>query len=145
MGLDCTCGVRVDGSVENVYVKPPGSNVNQCGTLTYLADVCADRLNLSSLSLTFESLDGKRSFVFNATDISEVSCQSDGQNCSITVTGVGEINRKQYNFSAEFRDQETPTNMSIVSSFVISGFFNQIRPIVLDPGDIMALGCGEDD
>lgn len=58
MGVRCSCGVIVNATKENVNVKFDGINGNERGTITYVANVCADTLATSTLSLTFDNING---------------------------------------------------------------------------------------
>jgi hypothetical protein len=145
MGLICSCGVLVDGSADNVNVIFENMVGNECGTLTYSANVCADTLNLSTVGLTFVDNGGcpNKSFTFTSTMITNVTCMQEGQNCVISVAGVGLVNGVEYLFKAVFRDQVSPSNVSIVTSFVITNFFTQGGAVTLEQGDITAQGCGD--
>jgi hypothetical protein len=148
LGIRCSCGVLVNAFNGNRTVLF-GRDM-ETGALTYLADVCADTLETSTLSLTFVNTDGgtNTSFTFEVgpliagTEITSVECNGTGEgNCVIIVTGTGLkqgfLGSALLNFTAIFRDQATDS----VQSFIINGFFDQngIVPVVL--GSITAQGC----
>ncbi|HEY2420271.1 MAG TPA: hypothetical protein VGI04_02575 [Neobacillus sp.] len=150
MGVRCSCGALVSATKENVNVKFVGINGNVKGTITYLADVCADTLDTSTLSLTFVNNDGgtDTSFTFEVnpllagTEITSVTCKREGNTCVVTVTGVGQKSgfggAALLAFTAVFRDGPAVDN---VQSFDIPGFFAQTGAEPLPNGSITALGC----
>jgi hypothetical protein len=154
MGVRCSCGVLVDAVKEDVNVKFEELNGNQTGTLTYLANVCADTLAEGTLSLTFVDTDGvapNTSFTFvvspliAGTQITSVTCKQEGVNCVITVTGTGFktgfLGDAFLPFTAEFRDQAAGTDN--VQEFEITGFFAQTGAEPVPNGSVIALGCAE--
>lgn len=147
MGMECPCGVIVNAVSRRNNVRFNGQMGTVKGNLTYMANVCATRLESSTLSLEFvdtETMGGVNSFTFEANSITSVDCDREGQNCEVTVTGTGLINGVQFPFTAEFRDQVASANVDIVQSFVITGFFNQNGAAPVAQGSIMALGCNDD-
>ncbi|MDZ5472995.1 hypothetical protein SM124_14855 [Bacillus sp. 31A1R] len=143
MGLVCSCGVLVDAFVERDQVMIEGVMGTVTGSLTYLADVCVDRLDTSTLSLQFDQTEGgtDNSFTFTATEITTVVCRREGQNCEVTVEGFGTVNGETFPFEAVFRDQVEQAAVDIVQSFEIIGFFDQTGANTIDQGSIIALGC----
>ena len=146
MGVVCPCGVRVDAFSEDNNVKFTSANGTVEGNLTYLANVCVTTLAASTLSLQFEDTEtaaGQFSFLFTANEITSVTCNQQGQNCEITVTGTGTVGMNEFTFEAVFRDQVASANVDIVQSFVIKGFFDQNGAAPVEQGTIVALGCQE--
>ncbi|WP_026693472.1 hypothetical protein [Peribacillus kribbensis] len=152
MGVRCSCGVLVNATKEDVNVKFNGVNGNERGTITYMANVCADTLATSTLSLTFTDTDGNppdTSFDFTATAITSVTCRREGNTCVVTVTGTGSKtgfggDATGLDFTAVFRDNQSPgVATDIVTSFDITGFFSQTGAEPVPNGTITALGCAE--
>ncbi|WML43447.1 hypothetical protein [Neobacillus sp. PS3-40] len=152
MGVRCSCGVRVNAVKEDVNVKFDSLNGNETGTLTYLANICFDTIEQSTLLLTFVDTDGNApdtSFTFEVspslvgTEITTVTCNKEGVNCVVTVTGTGLktgfLGNALLPFTAVFRDQAAGTDN--VQSFVITGFFSQTGAEPVGNGSIIALGC----
>lgn len=150
MGVRCSCGVIVNATKEDVNVRFNGISGNERGTITYLADVCADTLETSTLSLTFVNTDGApdTSFTFNVgpsltgTAITSVTCRREGQNCVVTVSGIGLKTgfggTAFLAFTAVFRDGVGTDN---VQSFDIPSFFAQTGAEPVPNGSITAIGC----
>lgn len=152
MGVRCSCGVQVNGSAEDINVRF-GQNDTERGTLTYMANICVDTLETSTLRLVFTDTDDNApdtSFMFvvgpafTGTEIATVECTNRGNNCLVEVTGTGLKTGYQgtelLTFSASFVDQASGTN-DLVQSFVIGDFFNQTGTVGLPNGSIIALGC----
>lgn len=146
MGVTCPCGVRVNAVSENNNVKFEGQTGTIRGNLTYLANVCVTTLASSTLSLEFVDTEtpGVNNFTFTADGtITSVTCNQEGQNCVVTVSGIGFINGQQFSFEAVFRDQVATAANDNVQSFVITGFFDQNGAAPVPQGSIVALGCQE--
>ena len=143
MGTICPCGVQVNAFAINQKVRIAGIQGTVRGDLTYKADVCVTSLANSTLSLRFEEAQepGCLSFLFTSTNITNVTCQREGQNCIVTVTGTGKIGLKHVPFVAVFRDQVASAENDIVQSFVIKGIFDQLGAVPVKQGSIVALGC----
>lgn len=143
VGTLCPCGVQVDAAARRKKVRLNWCNGNKCGNLTYKADVCVTTLGMSSLSLRFEENDSpnRYSFLFIANEITNITCRCEGQNCVLTVTGIGRIGVTYYPFVAVFVDQGASTENDIVQSFVIKGFCEQSGAVSVEQGSIVALGC----
>lgn len=145
MGTMCPCGVRVNAQANGVNVRFTGVMGNIRGNLTYLANVCVTTLRASTLSLRFQDTEtGRRSFLFTANAITNVTCRREGQNCVVTVTGTGLVGTTEYPFTAVFRDQVATAANDNVQSFVITGFFDQTGAVPVAQGSIVALGCQSD-
>ncbi|MBS2967847.1 hypothetical protein J9317_03540 [Metabacillus sp. KIGAM252] len=152
MGVRCSCGVLVDASKDNVNVKFESIMGNEKGTITYTADVCFETLETSTLSLKFVNTDGPpdTSFTFDVnpslsgTEITSVTCKQEGNNCVITVTGIGQKEGFEgsalLSFTAVFRDGVGTDN---VQSFDIPGFFAQTGAEPVPDGSITNQGCAE--
>lgn len=140
MGIRCSCGVTVGAIATNVNVRFDDVTGNERGNLTYTANVCADTLQASTLSLVFEqtSAGTDRSFTFVANEITSVTCRQEGQNCVITVNGFGTDGRA---FTAVFRDQVPPAAVDIVTEFEIINFFAQTGSVTVPQGSIRSVGC----
>lgn len=150
MGTRCSCGMIVDATKNDVNVKFNGINGNVKGTLSYIANVCADTLDTSTLTLTFVSNVGQpaTSFTFQVgpsvtgTSFSSVTCSKDGNTCVITVSGTGQVTGYGgpafKTFTGEFRDGVANDH---VESFAITNFFAQTGSEVFSNGSIQALGC----
>jgi hypothetical protein len=141
MGVRCSCGAIVSGtSLEAEFEFFLGETIT--GTATYIANVCADTLELSSVSLTFiDTETGGNSFIFNSDVIISVSCLSPGEECLINVFGRGTVvNGGTFEFSVTFRDGGGLNN-DFVDFFIIAGFADQVGTVTLPPGSVTALGC----
>jgi len=142
MGVACTCGVQVNAFSASNNVKFTGQTGTTKGDLTYLADVCVNSLETSTLSLQFNDTEtGANSFTFTANAITSVTCKQEGQNCVITVAGTGLVNGVQFPFEAVFRDEVATAANDNVQSFVITGFFDQNGAAPVPQGSINATGC----
>ena len=143
MGTICPCGVQVNAFAKNQKVKIAGIQGTVRGNLTYKADICVTSLTNSTLSLRFEETEKPScfSFLFTSSNITNVTCQREGQNCIVTVTGTGKIGLKHVPFVAVFRDQVESAENDIVQSFVIKGIFDQLGAVPVKQGSIVALGC----
>ncbi|MCJ8009854.1 hypothetical protein ACFFF5_19225 [Lederbergia wuyishanensis] len=142
MGVACTCGVEVNAFSADNNVKFTGQNGTTKGDLTYLADVCVNSLETSTLSLQFVDTEtGANSFTFTANAITSVTCKKEGQNCVVTVDGTGLVNGVQFPFEAVFRDEVATAAKDNVQSFVITGFFDQNGAAPVPQGSIVAVGC----
>lgn len=152
MGLRCLCGVRVglDGvaavRVNQEVTFNADMGGTRRGTLTYLADVCAQDLAGSELSISFLQTSNEtpdRSFTGTSTVITSVLCNQEGVNCEITVTGSIDTGSGIFPFTAVFRDIANPMAMDDVQSFVITGFFSQQGGSPVPGGSIVNQGCQE--
>lgn len=151
MGVVCPCGVIVQGPAngfavsENNNVKFDGQQGTIRGDIFYRANICATKLDSSTLTLRFEDTEtpDANNFTFNANSISCVECNPEGQNCSIRVIGTGIVNNTVYDFEAVFRDQVEQANVDIVQMFEITDFFNQTGAAPIDQGSIVQQGCQE--
>ncbi|MFE8699256.1 hypothetical protein ACFYKX_01330 [Cytobacillus sp. FJAT-54145] len=133
MGLDHSFEVFVNAFANNVNVKIEDLNFDVMGDLTYRVNVCADRLEHSTLNLDFLPEDSTiPSFSFHATRITLVSFDQDGKYCDITVGGVGEVDGVSYSFNATFRDHDYPSKISSVEDFIITDLFDQSRAVVFN-------------
>lgn len=144
MGTICPCGVQVNAFAKNQNIQIAGVQGTVYGNLTYMADVCVTSLANSTLSLRFEDtrMPSCYSFLFRSTNITNVTCQREGQNCIVTVTGTGKVGLKKHvPFVAVFKDQAASAANDVVQSFVIQGFFSQLGAIPVQQGSIVALGC----
>jgi hypothetical protein len=142
----CSCGAIVAGTDENT----PFVFINQgthSGVATYTANVCADRLGLSSFMLVFVDTDTNApntSFTFTSTSIQSVVCfTAAGNACQIVVFGLGlvtgEVVPRQ--FTVNFLDNPgLNDDIAIVTD--IAGFVSQMDIANLPPGSVTALGCG---
>ncbi|MCR2821961.1 hypothetical protein [Lederbergia panacisoli] len=145
MGVVCNCGVLVNAFSANNNVKFTSQTGTTKGDLTYTADVCANSLETSTLTLSFHEAEvGINNFLFTANAITSVTCKQEGQNCVITVQGTGLVNDQQYSFEAVFRDEVASAANDNVQSFVITGFFDQNGAAPVPQGSIVALGCNEE-
>lgn len=144
MGIICTCGALTPLPLTAVNVTFDFSNDgSSTGSATYVADVCANRANLGSISLNFidtDNADPNRSFTFLSTNITEVSCQAIGDDCFVLVSGsglvTGEANPRI--FVASFLHR--PDNLDLISDFIITGFAQQ-NFVATVPQEIVTFGC----
>lgn len=110
MGLICSCGViiPVPLTANGRFVFIDGTEVT--GTLTYTTDACADRLELGFLMFSFVDTEGtmnNRSFSFNSTNITQVSCEILNGICIVTIEGNGFVSGElsPRPFEAQFVDR----------------------------------------
>jgi hypothetical protein len=145
MGIRCTCGAIVAGTDETTtfgfVFAPP-----QSGAATYTANVCADRLELSSFMLVFVDTDGvdpNVSFTFISTSIQSVECELLGDACRIEVSGLGVLagSTEPRQFTVVFVDNPGLNNDN-ATVITIAGFGSQLDTASLPPGSVTALGCG---
>jgi hypothetical protein len=147
MGIRCSCGVIVNTTAENVPFQFIESNEVHTGTATYVADACADRSELATVSLVFVDTDGiapNNSFTFTSTSISNIQCEQVNGFCNITIIGnglvIGETDTRQ--FIAVFQDGGGLNNDEVLG-FSISGFAAQTTDVIVPPASVTALGCQE--
>ncbi|WP_342430028.1 hypothetical protein [Neobacillus sp. FSL H8-0543] len=141
MGIRCTCGAMVSGTdpaTSFVFIDPPeGAN----GGTTHSANVCADRLDLSTVGVVFMDTDGvggDRSFEFNSNEIQSVLCEAMDGVCTITVIGMGMVEGETVlrQFQAVYVDGgDVTTDTALIN---ITGFANSSFAAV----SVIALGCG---
>jgi hypothetical protein len=152
MGVRCSCGVRVGLPFTGVAAVSEDNQVsfdnigNRRGTITYTADVCADTLDTSTVTISFFQTSRQvtnLSFTGTSTEITSVECDRVDQNCQITVTGTIQTQFGTFPFIAEFRDQNPNANVDIVQVFDIDGFFNQQGAAPVAQGSIVNQGCAE--
>jgi hypothetical protein len=153
MGLRCTCGVLVglpftgvEAIATNEEVTFEGFTGTRRGTLRYTADVCADSLDTSTVTISFVQTSGETpnlSFTGTSTEITSVVCNQMGMNCEITVTGTIETEFGTFPFTAEFRDIVDTSNVDQVQIFEIDGFFNQQGDVPVPQLSVQDQGCAE--
>lgn len=144
MGTYCPCGVRVYAESTGNNVRFEGVPGTITGNLTYRGNVCVTTLCDSTLTLSFvdtETDGAVYSFDMVADTIDLVVCQQRGQNCVVTVTGMGSIGDVTYLFEAVFVDQVSSSAVDNVQSFVITNYFDQNGAAPVPQGAIVALGC----
>ncbi|MDZ5472695.1 hypothetical protein SM124_13230 [Bacillus sp. 31A1R] len=138
MGVICSCGAILNTTLFNIAFQLPEGVAS--GTITYNVNVCQERVESSNVTVNFG--DGDPSFTLQSTNLVAVQCSTQGDVCTITITGQGilefEGNQQDVTFQLEFRVDETSEQ---VSSFTIEGFGFQAEIAVLPPGTLTSFGC----
>lgn len=147
MGIRCSCGVSVPLLIaQNVPFQFLENDDVHTGTATYTANVCADFLELGTVSLVFldtDDIDPNRSFTFTSTSIQAVECTQIGTICIVSISGMGLVagELEPRRFSASFADSGVEGVPDQVSSFFITDFAAQIQVANVPSNSITALGC----
>ncbi|MBS4206956.1 hypothetical protein [Bacillus sp. FJAT-50079] len=145
MGVICPCGVFVEAFVENHKVKFICLPERITGNLAYSADICITSPETSTFTMTFTDTEtpNENNFTFVAKTFSLIKCRKVGQNCEVTVRGIGIVNGRRFAFEAIFIDVAQQFGKDIIQKFVIGGFFDQNGALAVPQGSIKAEGCQE--
>jgi hypothetical protein len=145
MGLRCSCGLRTNpiatGTIIFTFIQ---GGVLREGTLTIAANVCADRLELSTFSAIFVDQSGmtpNRSFEFTSTSITSVTCTPVDGICRVSITGMGLVAGELVprEFLVIYDNFPSPLNDRLTTFSVFEFVANSTTPF-LTP-DLTFFGC----
>jgi hypothetical protein len=146
MGLRCeSCGVRSNPTAAAVSISLNFVDGGiRSGPLTLTVDACADRLDLSTVSVAFVDQSGQipnRSFSFTSTEITSVTCSIVNNECRVLIIGMGlvtgEITPRQFILQVTDRPSPLPDRLQV---FSITGFVSNTTLANLTP-DLTFFGC----
>ncbi|QCJ44597.1 hypothetical protein FAY30_23400 [Bacillus sp. S3] len=145
MGLSCSCGVRSRPTATTLSITLNFVDGGlRSGPLIITVDACTDRLELSTISVSFDDQSGllpNKSFSFTSTSITGISCSDFRDDCAVSIQGMGlvtgEVTPRQ--FGVLLLNRPLP-NSSRLQSLFIPGFVSNNTLGDLTP-NLMFFGC----
>ena len=145
MGLRCSCGVRSNPTAASPSITLDFEDGGlRDGPITLTVDVCADSLELSTLSITFVDAScmlPNRSFSFTSTSITNVRCSDFNGACEVRIQGMGLVTGEltPRPFLVLLINRQLPLSDSL-QVLIINGFLTNITNADLTP-DLTFFGC----